>query len=246
MTRYPVGQTLDVGAGSEEPAAVKAEAPHLRSTVRSRSARAADRRLGGALRAGGLAALLWPFTLLVPARWLIGPVLAAVVTWSLHQARPGFTGRRARARLDRCLDLVIAMDVLLLVQILFADRPAWYEPWLAALAVAVAVSYAGGAAEEAAARGFRRLSHDLHRARLVLLVASVPAFLVIAWGPLAMHRRIGGRGGLPVAGIWYAPDRVWVLAVGAVVILLGGAVAALTTAGHRLRIAISQPPVGKL
>ncbi len=245
MTRDPVGQTSAVGEGSEE-VTVDAETRQPDSTRSSRSARAADRRLGGALRAGGLAALLWPFTLLVPARWLIGPVLAAVVTWSLHQVRPGFTGRRARARLDRCLDLVIAMDGLLLVELLFADRPAWYEPWLAALAVAVAVSYAGAAAEEAAARGWRRLSNDLHRARIVLLMASVPTFLLIAWGPLAMHRRISVHGGLPVAGIWFAPDRGWVLAAGAVVILLGAGVAALTAAGHRLRIAISQPPVGKL
>ncbi len=202
--------------------------------------------MGGALRAGGLAALLWPFTMLVAARWLIGPVLAAVVTWSLLQARHGFTDGRAKARLDRCLDLVIAIDVLLLLQMVFADRPAWSTPWMAALALTATVTYAGGVTDEAAARGRPRLSTDLRRARTILWLALIPAFLVIAWGPLAMHRRIGGRGGLPVAGIWYAPDRGWVLAAGVVVILLGAGLAALTVAGHRLRIAISRSTVGKL
>ncbi len=220
--------------------------PGTEPPLRNRTARAADRRLGGALRLAGLAALLWPFSLLLPARWLIGPALAGLVTWSLLRARPRFIDVGARRRLERCLDLVIAGDVLLLVQIVFAGKAAYSVPWLVAIALGAVVRYAGAAREEADCRDHHSVAAGMNRARIILAVTLVPAYLVVAWGPFALHRRTGAGGGLPVAGTWYVADRGWVLALGAVVIALGAGLATLTVAGHRFRIALGAPRSGKI
>ena len=217
-----------------------------RASEGSRAARNAARRLDGALRVGGLAALLWPLTLTLSPRWVIGPLLAAVVTWSVLRARAELADPGARARLDRALDLVIVADGLLLVQIVLPGHPAFSVPWTAALALGAAVRATGALRQEALGRGLGTVTASLGRARSVLVATLLPVFLVLAWGPFALHRREGAGGGLPVAGTWYVADRGWVLLLGVVVILLGAGLAGVTVGGHRFRIALRRAGSGRI
>ncbi len=205
-------------------------------TTRARAGRSADRRTAAALRWGGLAALVWPFTLTTSPRWLIGPAVAAVVTWALVLTRRAFVDPTGRVLLGRCTDVVVAADLGVVALLLLGPRVAWIQPWIPALALLAAVLYARAARFEARRRRLDRIAAGFARAAGLLAVVLPVAVIAVAWAPLAAHR---DPGGLPLWGVRYGVDAGWSVLTGLVVIALGPGLAALTIAGARFRAALA-------